>query len=115
MKKNSILIVALFVCLLLMAWSWVGLPYGEWPRILGGSVLVLLLPGMIWSYWWMEGAKTVFTERAIWAVIFSIALLTPLFYLANILFGMALSERNIILVILGICVSGIWVNRNRSD
>ena len=75
-------------------------------RIILGSIFVLLLPGLVWSYVFFTSKQIDFLERAALSFALSIAIVPLAAFYLN-LAGVRISTRNVIVEVLGLVVLGL--------
>ncbi len=75
-------------------------------RVAAGILMVLLVPGVPWTYVLLDRARISFVERIGIAVVLSIALVPLALFLLNILFGVPVDSRTTLALVLGVALTG---------
>jgi len=78
-------------------------------RIVLGGVVVLFLPGFVWSYVFFDKNKIDVIERVTLSIAFSIALVTLLVFWLNRLLDVKITLTNVSLSITGLIIAGIFI------
>jgi Predicted membrane protein len=75
-------------------------------KIILGVIVILVLPGYIWSYVFFKREELDVLERVAVSIGLSIAIVPLLIFLLNQVFGMKITFTNSLLTLLFFCLSG---------